>query len=450
MTTEFDLICIGGGSGGIATARRAAEYGAKVAVVEQARLGGTCVNVGCVPKKLFWYAANVAEQLHNARKYSFTGVTIPPQFNWEQFKTDRDAYITRLNHIYANNLDKSQVTLIEGHARFCDKNTIEVNGTTYHGKHIVIAVGGKPVVPDIDGAELGITSDDFFSLEKQPKHAVIVGGGYIACELAGVLQALGTRCELVVRKDRVLRQLDEDITATLAEAMTEQGIKLRFTTQVSKIEQIADTLHIHYDNGEHSEADCLLWATGRTPLTHDLGLDNAGVTTNDNGTIPVDDYQNTNIDGIYALGDVTGQIDLTPVAIAAGRQLAARLFNKQPDAKLDYDNIPSIMFTHPPIGTVGLGEAQAIAEFGSDEIKTYRAKFTPMARTFAEHKPKTLMKLICKGKAERVIGLQMIGDGVDEMLQGFAVAIKMGAAKADFDHTVAIHPTSSEELVTLR
>lgn len=450
MSTEFDLICIGGGSGGIATARRAAEYGAKVAVVEGAKLGGTCVNVGCVPKKLFWYAANTAEALENAPKFGFEGMDKAHPFNWAQFKKDRDAYITRLNHIYANNLDKSEVTLIEGFARFNGANSIEVNGETYKAKHIVIAVGGKPAVPDIKGAEFGITSDDFFALETQPKHAVIVGAGYIACEIAGVMQALGTQCEMAVRKNRVLRTLDEDITDTLTEAMIEQGIKLRFETQVSKVEKIADTLHVHYDNGEIVETNCLLWATGRTPLTAELGLDEAGVSVNKNGTISVDDYQNTNVDGIYALGDVTGQIDLTPVAIAAGRQLAARLFKDQPDAHLNYDNIPTVMFTHPPIGTIGLGEEEAVEQFGEEEIKVYRAKFTPMARTFAIHKPKTLMKLICQGKAERVIGIQMIGDGVDEMLQGFAVAVKMGAAKSDFDATVAIHPTSAEELVTLR
>lgn len=450
MNNEFDLICIGGGSGGIATARRAAEYGAKVAVVEGARLGGTCVNVGCVPKKLFWYAADTAEKLLNAPKFGFEGLNGAYPFNWAQFKKDRDAYISRLNHIYANNLDKSGITLIEGFARLTGTRSIEVNGEIYQAKHIVIAVGGKPSVPDIVGAELGITSDGFFALETQPKRAVIVGGGYIACELAGVLQSLGTQCELVVRKDRVLRTLDEDITDTLAEAMTEQGVKLSFNTQISQVEQIGDLLHIQYNNGDSVEADCLLWATGRIPLTEHLGLSDIGIEQRENGTIVVDDYQNTNIDGIYALGDVTGAIELTPVAIAAGRRLAARLFNDQPDAKLDYSNIPTVMFTHPPIGTVGLGEAEAIAQFGEEEIKTYRAKFTPMARTFALHKPKTLMKLICHGKAERVIGIQMIGDGVDEMLQGFAVAVKMGAAKADFDDTVAIHPTSAEELVTLR
>ncbi|UJF25192.1 glutathione-disulfide reductase [Suttonella sp. R2A3] len=451
MSNTFDLICIGGGSGGIATARRAAEYGAKVAVIENSRLGGTCVNVGCVPKKIFWYAANTAEALENAPIYGFNDVGNAASFNWRAFKKDRDAYITRLNGIYANNLEKDGITRIEGFAQFVDEQSIEVNGEIYQAKHIVIATGGKPFIPNIEGAEHGITSDDFFALAEQPKQAIIVGAGYIACELAGVLQALGTQCTLVVRKPRILRELDSDISESLEEAMREQGINLRLESEISSVsKQENGHLLVKLNNGDTLQSDCLLWATGRTPNVDALNLAATEVAQNDDTTITVDDYQNTNIPGIYALGDVTGQMDLTPVAIAAGRKLAARLFDDQPESKLDYENIPTVMFTHPPIGTVGLGAEEAIKTYGEDEITVYRAKFTPMARTFAAHKPKTLMKLICQGKAERVIGIQMIGDGVDEMLQGFAVAVKMGAAKADFDDTVAIHPTSAEELVTLR
>lgn len=447
---HFDLICIGGGSGGIATARRAAEYGAKVAVVESARLGGTCVNVGCVPKKLFWYAANTAEALENAKVFGFEGIAGHPRFDWRQFKEKRDAYIARLNGIYAGNLEKSGVTLLSGFARFIGEKTIEVEGKTYTADHIVIATGGKPHVPDIAGAELGGTSDDFFALERQPGQAVIVGGGYIACEIAGVLQALGTQVHLVMRGDRPLRQLDQDISAALADAMREQGISLHFDSQVSEVGKAGEMLEIKLNNGEKLRSDLLLWAIGREANTANLNLDVAGVQVRDNGQIPVDAFQNTNIPGIYAIGDITGQMELTPVAIAAGRRLAARLFKGDATSKLDYDNIPSVMFTHPPIGVVGLGETQAEKRYGKESIKTYRAAFTPMARTFAMHKPKTLMKLVCLGEEERVIGIQMIGDGVDEMLQGFAVAMKMGATKADFDNTVAIHPTSAEELVTLR
>ena len=448
--TRFDLICIGGGSGGIATARRAAEYGAKVAVIENARLGGTCVNVGCVPKKLFWYAANTAEALENARIFGFAGIPAQPHIDWAHFKHERDAYIARLNGIYENNLHKSGVTLIRGAARFVDAKTIAVEGKTYHAEHIVIATGGKPAVPDISGAALGATSDDFFALETRPHNAVIVGGGYIACEIAGVLQALGTKVHLVIRGERPLRQVDADISHTLLDAMREQGITVHLHNEIEHIEKQDENLHIRLKDGSRLDTAFLLWATGRRANTDTLDLAAAGIASRDNGQIPVDAYQNTNIPGIYAIGDITGQPELTPVAIAAGRRLAARLFKGEADSKLEEDNIPSVMFTHPPIGTVGLGEDAAIKQYGAARIKTYRAAFTPMARTFAAHKPKTLMKLICLDGEEKIIGIQMIGDGVDEMLQGFAVAVKMGARKKDFDNTVAIHPTSAEELVTLR
>ena len=447
----FDLICIGGGSGGIATARRAAEYGAKVAVIESGRLGGTCVNVGCVPKKLFWYAANTAEALHDAPRF-FEGVPAKMPFRWDKFKEERDAYIARLNGIYAANLEKSGVTLIRGFASFASADTVRVGDALYRAPHIVIATGGQPSIPaQVEGAALGKTSDDFFALEQQPARAVIVGGGYIACEIAGVLQALGTQTDIVIRGERLLRAQDADIAETLAEAMTAQGITIHRGAQVSRVSENSDgTRAIALDNGTTLTADLFLWAMGRRANTANLNLAAAGVAVRDNGIIPVDTWQNTNVPGIYAIGDITGAIELTPVAIAAGRRLAARLFNNQPDAHLDYSNIPTVLFTHPPIGVVGLDEAAARREFGEAQVKVYRAGFSPMARTFASHPAKTLMKLVCVGADEKVVGIQMIGDGVDEMLQGFAVALKMGARKADFDNTVAIHPTSSEELVTLR
>ena len=442
----FDLICIGGGSGGIATARRAAEYGANVAVIESGRLGGTCVNVGCVPKKLFWYAANTAEALRDAPRF-FADVPEKMPFRWQAFKEARDAYIARLNGIYETNLDKSGVTLIRGFARFESADTVRVGDALYRGKHIVIATGGQPAVPaHIEGAARGKTSDDFFALEHQPQRAVIVGGGYIACEIAGVLQALGTPTDIVIRGERLLRAQDADIAETLADAMTAQGITIHRGAQVAHVDDGAVTLN----NGTTLAADFLLWAMGRRANTASLNLTAAGVATRDNGDIPVDAWQNTNVPGIYAIGDITGAAELTPVAIAAGRRLAARLFNHQPEAHLDYDNIPTVMFTHPPIGVIGLDEAAARAQYGAEQVKTYRAGFSPMARAFAAHPAKTLMKLVCVGADEKIVGIQMIGDGVDEMLQGFAVAVKMGARKADFDNTVAIHPTSSEELVTLR
>ena len=446
----FDLICIGGGSGGIATARRAAEYGAKVAVIESGRLGGTCVNVGCVPKKLFWYAANTAEALRDAPRF-FADVPEKMPFRWSQFKEERDAYIARLNGIYETNLNKSGVTLIRGFARFERADTVRVGDDLYRAPHIVIATGGQPVIPaSIEGAALSKTSDDFFALERQPARAVIVGGGYIACEIAGVLQALGTQTDIVIRGERLLRAHDADIAETLADAMRAQGIRIHRGAQVAHVAANGAHRIITLDNGETLTADLLLWALGRRANTANLNLAAAGVATRDNGEIPVDAWQNTNVPGIYAIGDITGAAELTPVAIAAGRRLAARLFNHQPDAHLDYENIPTVMFTHPPIGVVGLDEAAARKQYGAENVKTYRAGFSPMARAFAAHPAKTLMKLVCAGADEKIVGIQMIGDGVDEMLQGFAVAVKMGARKADFDNTVAIHPTSSEELVTLR
>lgn len=448
MTYDFDLICIGGGSGGIASARRASEYGAKVAVIEKARLGGTCVNVGCVPKKLFWYTAQTAEALLNAEKQGFNKFT-PPLFNWEQFKTQRDAYIARLNGIYENNLNKANITHIQGSAYFIDKHTVAVDDKTYSAAHIIIATGGTPSVPEIEGKEYGITSDDFFALQKQPKTLAIVGGGYIACEIAQVMQALGTNVHIIARASQLLRHLDNDISLTLQNTMQSQGINIHLESQVEKIEKVENQLKIKLKNGKTLQSDCLIWATGRNPATSALKLENAGVKVDDKQKILVDEYQNTNIQGIYAIGDVIDKIDLTPVAIAAGRKLVARLFNNEKDAKLNYDNIPSIIFTHPPIGTIGLSEKEAKEKYGT-QIKVYRAEFNPMARSFAVHPAKTIFKLICLGEEERIIGLHAIGDGVDEMLQGFAVAIIMGACKKDFDNCVAIHPTSSEEFVTMR
>lgn len=447
--THFDLICIGGGSGGVATARRAAEYGAKVALIEKARMGGTCVNVGCVPKKLFWYAANTAEALENAPIFGFENLSASYTFNWQKFKIERDAYIARLNSIYEKNLEKSGVTVFHGEAKFLDSQRIDVNGKILSANHIVIAVGGQPFVPNIEGAQYGITSDDFFALKQQPKKMVIVGGGYIACEIAGVMAALGTEVHIIIRAQHLIRELDHDITDVLAASMEMQGITMHRHTTISSIQKEKNHLHIHLDNGKTLQSECLLWATGRSPNTASLNLSEAGVHTRENGTIPVDDYQNTNVAGIYAIGDVIGKIDLTPVAIAAGRRLAARLFNQEKSAHLDYQNIPTVMFTHPPIASIGLTEDKAQEKYGS-ALHVYRSEFTPMARTFAKHKPKTLMKLITIGEEKKIVGIQMIGDGVDEMMQGFAVAVKMGATKADFDNTVAIHPTSAEELVTMR
>lgn len=445
--TEYDYLVIGGGSGGVATARRAAEHGARVLLVEAGRLGGTCVNVGCVPKKVMWYAASIAQTLRDAGGYGFN--VAGSEFNWGALTRRRDDYISRLNGIYADLLDKSGVTLVRGFARFVDARTIEVDSRRYSAPHIVIATGGHPVVPEMPGAELGIDSDGFFALAQQPQRVAVVGGGYIAVELSGVFNALGSSVSMLVRGAQLLRPFDSMIRDELMVQMQEDGVDVRLHTEAQSIERGPDgALRVRCKDGSALEVDALVWAVGRAANTADLNLAAAGITAEAGGVIPTDTFQNTNVPGIYALGDVTGRAELTPVAIAAGRKLAARLFLNQPGSRLDYDTIPSVVFSHPPIGTVGLTEDEARKQHAV--VKVYTSRFTAMYHALTEHHPKTAMKLICVGPEERVVGAHVIGDGADEMMQGFAVAVKMGATKADFDDTVAIHPSSAEEFVTMR
>lgn len=448
MTDKFDLLVIGGGSGGLAHAQRAAEYGASAAVAEYGPLGGTCVNVGCVPKKIMWYAANQAHQLHHAPDYGFD-LAIRGH-HWGTLKSRRDAYIKRLNGIYGNNLDKCGVTHIKGAARFVDANTVAVAGHEYKADRIVVATGGRPMVPGISGAELGITSDGFFELEERPQRVLVAGSGYISVELAGVLNALGSETRVVVRKEGVLRSFDKMLSAELMETMRKSGIAIDTGAIPGAVQQTSDGIVLQARDGRSfGPADVLIWAIGRSPNTELLEAARAGVYVDDYGFIPTDEYQQTNVDNIFALGDVTGREALTPVAIAAGRRLADRLYGGMNDRHLEYRLIPTVIFSHPTIGTIGLTEDEARAEFG-DDVKVYTAGFTGMYYALGEDKQRSVMKLITTGAEERVIGCHIIGEGADEMLQGFAVAMKMGATKADFDDTVAIHPTSAEELVTMR
>ncbi|CAL8357649.1 unnamed protein product [Merluccius merluccius] len=463
--TRFDLIVVGGGSGGLAGARRAAELGASAAVVESHRLGGTCVNVGCVPKKVMWNAAVHAEYLHDHADYGFE--VGHANFRWEILKSKRDAYVSRLNNIYRNNLDKAEIKTIEGHASFMDdaEPTIEVNGKKYMAPHILIATGGRPTVlsdDQIPGASLGITSDGFFELEKLPKRSVIVGAGYIAVEMAGILSTLGSKTSLIIRQTGVLRNFDSLISANCTKEIENSGIELWKNSQVRSVRKSAGGLEVTLvtkdpekkSEGEEisiiEEVDCLLWAIGREPNTSGLNVSQMGIEMDARGHIVVDEFQNTSRPGIYALGDVCGKALLTPVAIAAGRKLAHRLFEGKADSKLDYSTIPTVVFSHPPIGTVGLTEEEAITSQGKENVKTYTTSFTPMYHAMTSRKSQCIMKLVCVGPEEKVVGLHMQGLGCDEMLQGFAVAVKMGATKADFDRTIAIHPTSSEEFVTMR
>ncbi|CAG9531457.1 unnamed protein product [Cercopithifilaria johnstoni] len=444
----YDYLVIGGGSGGIASARRAAEFNASVGLIEETYLGGTCVNKGCVPKKVMYNCSRHAEAIADYSDYGFD-VTLNG-FNWKKIKNSRDAYVKRLNAIYESNLSNSGVELIRGKASFTNDGVVDVNGKKYFGKHILIAVGGYPKRPDIPGAEYGINSDGFFHLDTLPKRTVVVGGGYIAVELSSMLSALGSNVHLLIRKPRVLWNFDHTLSECLTESINKGPTELHTNTEVKSVERKPDgLLTVSTTNGTINEVNSLIWAVGRSPATRGLNLDYIGVKTDRNGNVIVDEYQNTSIKNIYAVGDCCGKALLTPVAIAAGRRLARRLFNNEANIRLDYENIPSVVFSHPPLGTIGLTEAQAIGRYGENNLTIYKTKFNSMYHAVTQRKEPTVMKLICAGKNERVVGLHMLGEGCDEMLQGFAVAIKMGATKKDFDNTVAIHPTSAEELVTM-
>lgn len=446
---HYDYIAIGGGSGGIASVNRAALYGKRCALIEGKEIGGTCVNVGCVPKKVMWHAAQIAEAIHRyGPDYGFDATV--NRFDWAALVKNRSAYIDRIHTSYETGLDKNKVDVIRGYARFVDGRTIEVDGERMTADHILIAVGGRPVRPNIPGAEHGLDSDGFFALPEMPRRTAVVGAGYIAVELAGVLNALGSQTHLFVRKEAPLRHFDPLLSSTLVEVMQAEGPVLHTHAVPKVVLKNADgSLTLQLDNGDSHTTDCLVWAIGREPDTADLRLDAAGVTV-DAGYVTVDKYQNTSVSGIYAVGDVTGQVELTPVAVAAGRRLSERLFNGKADEHLDYRNIPTVVFSHPPIGTVGLTEPEARAKFGDEAVKVYQSAFTAMYTAVTQHRQPARMKLVCVGPEERIVGIHGIGFGMDEMLQGFAVALRMGATKRDFDNTVAIHPTAAEEFVTMR
>lgn len=451
MTKHYDYIAIGGGSGGIASVNRAASYGKKCAIIEAKQLGGTCVNVGCVPKKVMFYGAQIAEAIHQyAPDYGFD-VKVN-NFNFAKLVENRTAYISRIHTSYHNVLAKNNIDVINGFAKFVNANTLEVNGEQITADHILIATGGRPSRPNIKGAEYGIDSDGVFELAALPKRVAVVGAGYIAVELAGVVNSLGAETHLFVRQHAPLRQFDPLIVETLLEVMAQDGIHLHSHSIPQEVVKNADnSVTLKLENGNEQTVDCLIWAIGREPATDNINLDAAGVATNARGFIKVDKFQNTNVAGIYAVGDIIeGGIELTPVAVAAGRRLSERLFNNKPNEHLDYNLVPTVVFSHPPIGTIGLTEPKAIEQYGAENVKVYQSSFTPMYSAVTQHRQPCRMKLVCVGTEQKVVGLHGIGFGVDEMIQGFAVAIKMGATKADFDNTVAIHPTGSEEFVTMR
>ena len=449
MTRHFDLLTIGAGSGGVAVSNRAASYGAKCAIVEAGRIGGTCVNVGCVPKKVMWNGAELAHALEDAADYGFA--LSGHSFDWPTLKAKRDRHVLDLNGHYERNLAKNGVEIIRGSGRFIGPKTVKVGAEVLTADHVVIAVGGRPQIPDVPGAGLGITSDGFFELASQPRNVAIAGAGYTAVEFAGLMRALGSDVTMFLRRGHFLNEFDAMLRDELMTQMKADGVRMIVKTKIAKVEKTVSGIRVGLENGDVLEGlDCLIWAIGRQANTDRLDLRATGVATDEEGEIPVDEYQQTNVPGIYAIGDVIGNFELTPVAIAAGRRLSDRLFGGMKDRRLVYENIPTVLFTHPAIGTVGLSEEAAIDKYGLENVKVYETRFTPMVYAFTTRKVKCSMKLVVTGETEKIIGCHIIGAGADEMMQGFAVAVRMGATKRDFDDTVAIHPTVAEELVTMR
>lgn len=447
---KYDYIVIGGGSGGIASANRAAIHGAKVLLIEAKEVGGTCVNVGCVPKKVMWYGSQISEAINKyASDYGFEAENV--RFDFATLVKNRQSYIERIHGAYHRGFENNKVEFLKGYARFLNNNTVEVNGQHFTADHILIATGGKPSLPNIEGVEYGVTSNEVFELKEIPSRVAVVGAGYIAVELSCVFHGLGAETHLFVRKHAPLRNFDSSIVKTLVEIMEKEGPTLHTYAIPKKVIKNEDgSVTLILEDGRETTVDLLVWAIGRKPLTEGINLEATDVKLNDRGYIEVDKFQNTTAKGIYAVGDVIGKVELTPVAVAAGRRLSERLFNNKPEEHLDYSNIATVVFSHPAIGTIGLTEEQAIAKYGEEKVTVYKSTFTPMYSAITSHRQAAYMKLVCVGEEEKVVGLHGIGYGVDEMIQGFAVAIKMGATKKDFDNTVAIHPTGAEEFVTMR
>lgn len=447
MRTHYDLIAIGGGSGGLAVAERAAALGGRVAVIDPAPLGGTCVNAGCVPKKLMWYAAQAATAVRESGGFGLR--TRLDGVDWSHLVSARDGVLADINAYWSRYVQALDIHHLAGYARFADPRGVLVNGTRVSAEHIVIATGSQPIVPPVSGAELGITSDGFFGLQTQPRRVAVVGAGYIGVELAGVLRALGSEVTVIAPHDRVLAVFDDIISVTVAESMTRQGIELALGTTVESLAQTEEGIAVRSADGRSLDGfDTVIWAVGRRPDTAGLDLPAAGLATDRGGFLRVDASWATERPGIYAVGDITGEKSLTPLAIAAGRRLAELLLSPEQARPAPHAHVPTVVFAHPPVGAVGLTEAEACARYA--KVQVYETQFSPLGQAFSAHPSTTAMKLVCAGSEQRVVGIHMVGEGVDEMLQGFAVALNSGITKAELDRTVAIHPTSAEELVTLK
>ena len=445
MSFDCDLFVIGAGSGGVRAARMSAGHGAKVAVAEEYRVGGTCVIRGCVPKKLFVYASHFAEEFEDAAGFGWT--VADAKFDWPTLVKNKDAEIDRLNGIYIKNLEASGVEILQGRAIVKDAHTVTLDGRDITAKYILVAVGGTPFMPQIEGIEHAISSNEAFHIEVLPQNIIVVGGGYIAVEFAGIFNGLGVDTTLVYRGAQILRGFDNEVRDHLAAEMAVKGVTIKTESDIAAIAKTDNGYTVTYQDGSMQDTGLVMYATGRVPMTDGLGLENAGVELGAKGEIKVDAYSKTNIDSIYAVGDVTARAELTPVAIREGAAFAETVFNDNPLA-VDHSIIPTAVFSQPPIGTVGLGE-EAAREAGH-EIDVYGASFRPMKNTLSGNPEKTLMKLIVDKADDKVLGLHIVGPDSGEMIQAFGVAITMGATKAQFDATIAVHPTAAEELVTFK
>ena len=447
MTYDFDLFVIGAGSGGVRAARFAASYGARVAVAESRYLGGTCVNVGCVPKKLLVYGAHFADDFEQAQGFGWS--LEQANFNWGTLIANKNREIDRLNGIYRNLLVNSGVTLLEGHARIVDDHSVELDGKRYSAKNILIATGGWPHIPEVPGHEHAIGSNEVFFLEQLPKRVLVIGGGYIAVEFASIFNGLGAKTSLLYRGELFLRGFDNAVRVHLQEELSKRGLDLQFNSDIARIDKQADgSLQATLKDGRVLDADCIFYATGRRPMLDNLGLENTQVELDERGYIHVDEQYQTSTPSILAIGDVIGRVQLTPVALAEGMAVAKRLFKPEQYRKVDYQMIPTAVFSLPNIGAVGLSEEQEKKDGYS--VSVFESRFKPMKLTMTESQERTLMKLVVDTATDRVLGCHIVGPEAGEIVQGLAVALKAGATKQHFDETIGVHPTAAEEFVTMR